>query len=74
MRSLEAPYKALWIYLLCECDHAGVWVVELDVAQMRMGLKLDPDKVIEKMQGAVVALTADRSGTCPTSWRSNTGY
>lgn len=56
MRSLEAPYKALWIYLLCECDHAGVWVVELDVAQIRMGLKLDPDKVIEKMQGAVVAI------------------
>jgi hypothetical protein len=56
MRSLEAPYKALWIYLLCECDHAGVWVVELDVAQIRMGLKLDPDKVIEKMQGAVVVI------------------
>jgi hypothetical protein len=29
-------------------------VVELDVAQLRMGLKLDPDKVMEKMQGAVV--------------------
>lgn len=56
MRSLEAPYKALWIYLLCECDHAGVWVVELDVAQIRMGLKLDPEKVIEKMQGAVVSI------------------
>jgi hypothetical protein len=54
MRGLEAPYKALWIYLLCECDHAGVWVVELDVAQIRMGLKLDPEKVIEKMGGAVV--------------------
>jgi hypothetical protein len=56
MRSLEAPYKALWIYLLCECDHAGIWVVELDVAQIRMGLKLDPDKVIDKMQGAVVSV------------------
>jgi hypothetical protein len=56
MRSLEAPYKALWIYLLCECDHAGVWVVELDVAQIRMGLKLDPEKVIEKMGGAVVSV------------------
>jgi hypothetical protein len=54
MRSLEAPYKALWIYLLCECDHAGIWVVELDVAQMRMGLKLDPDKVLQRMGGAVV--------------------
>ena len=56
MRSLEAPYKALWIYLLCECDHAGIWVVELDVAQMRMGLKLDPERVIEKMGGAVLPI------------------
>lgn len=56
MRSLEAPYKALWIYLLCECDHAGIWVVELDVAQIRMGLKLDPEKVIDKMGGAVVSI------------------
>lgn len=56
MRSLEAPYKALWIYLLCECDHAGIWVVELDVAQIRMGIKLDSNKVIEKMQGAVVSI------------------
>lgn len=56
MRGLEAPYKALWIYLLCECDHAGIWVVELDVAQIRMGMKLDPAKAIEKMQGAVIEI------------------
>lgn len=56
MRSLEAPYKALWIYLLCECDHAGVWPVELDVAQLRMGMKLDPEKAVEKMAGAVVLI------------------
>lgn len=56
MRSLDAPYKALWIYLLCECDHAGIWVVELDVAQMRLGMKLDPDKVLDKMGGAVIPI------------------
>jgi len=53
---LEAPYKALWIYLLCECDHAGVWTVELDVAQLRMGMKLDTEKALEKMGGAVVPI------------------
>lgn len=56
MRSLEAPYKALWIYLLCECDHAGVWDVELDVAQMRMGMKIDPDKAIEKLRGSAIPI------------------
>lgn len=65
MRSMEAPYKALWIYLLCECDHAGIWVVELDVAQLRMGLKLDPEKVLEKMQGAVVAVDDGRKWYLP---------
>lgn len=56
MRSLEAPYKALWVYLLCECDHAGVWTVELDVAQLRMGMKLDAEKALEKMGGAAIAI------------------
>ena len=56
MRGLDAPYKALWIYLLCECDHAGVWVVELDVAQIRLGMRLDPDKVMDRMGGAVVPI------------------
>lgn len=65
MRSLEAPYKALWIYLLCECDHAGVWVVELDVAQMRMGMKLDPAKAIEKMGGAVIPIDGGRKWYLP---------
>lgn len=54
MRSLEAPYKALWMYLLCECDHAGIWDVELDVAAMRLGMKLDPEKVVDKFGGAVI--------------------
>ncbi len=56
MRGLEAPYKALWIYLLCECDHAGVWTVELDVAHLRMGMKLDTEKALEKMGGAVIPI------------------
>lgn len=54
MRGLEAPYKALWMYLLCECDHAGIWDVELDVAAMRLGMKLDPEKVVDKFGGAVI--------------------
>src|SRR5689334_7123551 len=37
-RSLDAPYKLLWIYIITECDHAGLWDVEIDVAKMRLGL------------------------------------
>jgi hypothetical protein len=65
MRSLEAPYKALWIYLLCECDHAGIWTVEMDIAQIRMGMKLDPAKAIEKLGGAAVPIDGGKKWYLP---------
>ncbi len=60
VRAMKAPYKALFIYLLCECDHAGVWEVELDVAEMRLGLKLDAAKALEELGGAVVPVAGGR--------------
>ncbi len=54
IRAMKAPYKALFIYLLCECDHAGIWDVEIDVAEARLGMRLDADKAIKEMGGAVV--------------------
>lgn len=65
MRGLEAPYKALWVYLLCECDHAGIWTVELDVAELRMGMKLDAGKAIQKMGGAVVEIDGGKKWFLP---------
>lgn len=56
VRSLGTPYKLLWIYLLCECDHAGVWDVELDVASMRLGSKLDPAKCIAALGSSIVQI------------------
>ncbi|MDG1302388.1 MAG: hypothetical protein P8R37_12465 [Opitutae bacterium] len=37
MRGLQRPYKLLWLYLICECDHSGIWDVELDVVALRLG-------------------------------------
>lgn len=41
IKSLEAPYKLLWFYILDECDHAGIWQVEFDIAELRIGEKID---------------------------------
>ena len=41
IRSLKAPYKLLWLYILDECDHAGVWQVDIDVAQIKIGEKIN---------------------------------
>ena len=39
IRGLDAPYKLLWLYMLDDCDHAGIWIVDIDVANLRLGME-----------------------------------
>lgn len=36
-RALQGPYKLLWDYLYHECDHAGVWEKDFELAQLLIG-------------------------------------
>jgi hypothetical protein len=49
IRGLQGAYKLLWLYILDECDHAGIWNVELDVAALRIGYELDSIKTVEAL-------------------------
>ena len=37
VRSLPGPYKLLWVYLFCECNNAGIWEVDLEIAGLYCG-------------------------------------
>ena len=37
VRSLPGAYKLLWDYLYHDCDHAGIWIVDFDIAQIYIG-------------------------------------
>lgn len=37
IKGLEAKYKLLWFYILDDCDHAGIWEVDFEVASLRVG-------------------------------------
>lgn len=37
IKGLDAKYKLLWFYILDDCDHAGVWEVDFEVASIRIG-------------------------------------
>jgi hypothetical protein len=37
MRSLPGPYKTLWDFLYVECDHAGIWEVDIEAARFYTG-------------------------------------
>ena len=41
VRGLQGPYKLLWLYILDDCDHAGVWHVDFEVARIRIGEQVD---------------------------------
>lgn len=45
IKSLPCEYKLFWLFLLDECDNSGVWHVELEIAEVRLGIKLSLEKI-----------------------------
>ena len=45
VRSLPAAYKTLWVYIFCDCDCAGIWEVDLAVAELYTGCKFSLQEV-----------------------------
>ena len=56
IRSLKAPYKLLWLYICDDCDHSGIWQVDLEVAEIRIGEKLDYKKAIQYFNEKIIPL------------------
>ncbi len=50
IRGMKAPYKLLWLYILDECDHAGIWQVDLEVAEIKIGERLNEDTAIKFLE------------------------
>lgn len=44
IRSLKGPYKLLWDYLYHDCDHAGIWIVDFEIAQIYLGPDMDVEE------------------------------
>jgi hypothetical protein len=46
IKNLSPDYKLFWLYLLDECDHAGIWHVEIEVAEARLGIKINESEAL----------------------------
>ena len=44
IRGLQGAYKLLWDYLYHDCDHAGIWIVDFDIAQIYIGNDMQVNK------------------------------
>ena len=53
-RRLTPKYKAVWLYLLTRCDHAGIWDADWEAAEFLIGEAVNynelPGAIKEKMQ------------------------
>lgn len=54
IRKLPTKYKVLWFYIIDECDHAGIWQVDLEVAEIRTGEKFNEDEAKEIFEGKII--------------------
>jgi hypothetical protein len=41
IKNLDYGNKLLWLYMLDDCNHAGIWDIDLEVASIRIGLEVD---------------------------------
>lgn len=44
IRGLQGAYKLFWDYLYHECDHAGIWIVDFEIAQLYIGKDMPINK------------------------------
>ena len=45
----------VWLYILDECDHAGVWDVEFDVLKIRTGITCNEEEIIKIFDGKIIS-------------------
>tara|TARA_R100001463_G_scaffold32620_1_gene72952 strand:+ start:525 stop:1148 length:624 start_codon:yes stop_codon:yes gene_type:complete len=46
IRNLPAKFKLLWLYILDDCNHAGIWDTDFEVASIRIGSKISEKEAI----------------------------
>ena len=55
IRELNPDMKLFWFYLLDNCDHAGVWEVDIDLASFQIGVKLDEARILKVFNRKIVS-------------------
>jgi hypothetical protein len=60
IKGLEAKYKLLWFYILDDCDHAGIWEVDFEVASIRIGEQVGYDDSFHALGSQIIPIGKNR--------------
>jgi len=54
IRELSPEMKLFWFYLLDNCDHAGIWEVDIELAAFQIGIELDESEILNTFNRKIV--------------------
>ncbi len=56
IRNLSVEHKLLWFYILDDCDVAGLWEVDIDVAEIKIGFKIDKKNALLAFENKIIEI------------------
>lgn len=56
IRGLSAPLKLFYLYVICDCNHAGVWIPDFEVANLYTRGSLTPEEVLKEFGDRIIVL------------------
>ncbi|MFC2129841.1 hypothetical protein ACFLSQ_00245 [Bacteroidota bacterium] len=67
-KKLPTAYKLLWLYILDDCNHAGIWHSEFEIAQIRIGKEniIDKESALSIFGDKVVQIDDGRKWFIPS--------
>jgi hypothetical protein len=66
IRSLKAPYKLLWMYIVTDCDHAGIWECDFECAKMKIGEKVTKEEALRVFAGKIAEIDGGEKWFIPS--------
>jgi len=60
VRGLDAPYKLLWIYIFLDCDHAGIWIKDFNIASVYLGVEINEDEAVKYFNDKIVIIDDEK--------------
>ena len=65
-KGLSTVHKLFFIYILDECDNAGIWHVEPEIAEIRIGEKIDLEKAKKELGKHIVEIDGGEKWFIPS--------
>ena len=55
-RALNQEMKLFWLFLLDDIDHAGIWQVDIDLVNLRLGTNLSVEEILNTIGDKIVVI------------------